>query len=217
MSPASLSTADMLAREIKNLINTGSLRDGDRLIERDLASQFGVSRIPLREAIRQLEREGLVDVYRNRGAVVRTLTAADIDEIYQLRALLEGQAIVQSLQHMDAETLSRAELVHQLLGSATEPAQQGLYNREFHELLYRRCQNQRLLTMISELRQQIERYEHFQHQLLADTLKFQDDHSLILSACRDNDPDAAREYTVNHILSAGQTLRSYIISCSQPG
>lgn len=51
------------------------------------ACQFSVSRIPMREAIQQLEREGLVEIYRNRGAVVKTLTAADVDEIYQLRAL----------------------------------------------------------------------------------------------------------------------------------
>lgn len=69
------------------------MRDGDRLVERDLACQFSVSRIPMREAIQQLEREGLVEIYRNRGAVVKTLTAADVDEIYQLRALLEGEAI----------------------------------------------------------------------------------------------------------------------------
>ena len=193
MSSVLLSTADMLASELKNLINNGSLRDGDRLVERDLASQFSVSRIPLREAIQKLEREGLVDVYRNRGAVVRTLTAHDVDEIYQLRALLEGDAIFQSLQNMDSETLTRAELVHKLLGSASEPTQQGQYNREFHELLYRKCKNQRLLKMINELRAQIERYELLQHRLLSETLTFQDEHEHILNACLRGDPAAARD------------------------
>ncbi|MGC1019233.1 GntR family transcriptional regulator, partial [Pantoea agglomerans] len=89
MSIVSLSTADMLAQELRRLINNGSLQDGDRLVERDLASRFSVSRIPLREAIQQLQREGLVEVYRNRGAVVKTLSVTDVDEIYQLRALME--------------------------------------------------------------------------------------------------------------------------------
>ena len=75
MNTASRSTADILAGELKTLINKGTLRDGDRLVERDLASQFAVSRIPMREAIQQLEREGLVEIYRNRGAVVKTLTS----------------------------------------------------------------------------------------------------------------------------------------------
>ncbi|PXH97845.1 GntR family transcriptional regulator [Klebsiella quasipneumoniae] len=212
MNAATRSTADILASELKILINKGVLRDGDRLVERDLACQFSVSRIPMREAIQQLEREGLVEIYRNRGAVVKTLTAADVDEIYQLRALLEGEAIFHSLKNMDPETLARAELVHQLLSSASESEQQGRYNREFHELLYRKCNNQRLLKMIGELREQIERYELFQNRLLSDTLKFQDEHQQILMACQQNNPQEARAYTVKHILSAGETLRAYIVS-----
>ncbi|QZY97681.1 GntR family transcriptional regulator [Pantoea dispersa] len=212
MNTVSLSTADMLAKELKLLINSGSLQDGDRLVERELASQFSVSRIPMREAIRQLEREGLVEVYRNRGAVVKTLTASDVDEIYQIRALLEGEAIFQSMQYMDSETITRAELVHKLLGGASEPKQQGLYNREFHELLYRKCKNHHLLGMINALREQIERYEIYQHRLLSDTLKFQDEHEHILRACQHSNPAKAREYTVKHILSAGQILKSYILS-----
>ena len=210
MNAATRSIADILASELKILINKGALRDGDRLVERDLACQFSVSRIPMREAIQQLEREGLVEIYRNRGAVVKTLTAADVDEIYQLRALLEGEAIFHSLKNM--ETLARAELAHQLLSSASEPEQQGRYNREFHELLYRKCNNQRLLKMIGELREQIERYELFQNRLLSDTLKFQDEHQQILMACQQNNPQEARAYTVKHILSAGETLRAYIVS-----
>lgn len=212
MNAATRSTADILASELKILINKGALRDGDRLVERDLACQFSVSRIPMREAIQQLEREGLVEIYRNRGAVVKTLTAADVDEIYQLRALLEGEAIFHSLENMDPETLARAELVHQLLSSASETELQGRYNREFHELLYRKCNNQRLLKMIGELREQIERYELFQNRLLSDTLKFQDEHQQILMACQQNNPQEARAYTVKHILSAGEILRAYIVS-----
>ena len=210
MSIVSLSTADMLAQELRRLINNGSLQDGDRLVERDLASRFSVSRIPLREAIQQLQREGLVEVYRNRGAVVKTLSVTDVDEIYQLRALMEGEAIFQSMQYIDSETIKRAELVHKLLGSTSDPEKQGLYNREFHELLYRKCKNQRLLKMINDLQQQIERYEIFQLRLVSDTLKFQVEHEHILSACQQNDPAGAREYTVKHILSAGLTLQSYI-------
>jgi DNA-binding GntR family transcriptional regulator len=164
----------------------------------------------MREAIQQLEREGLVEIYRNRGAVVKTLTAADVDEIYQLRALLEGEAIFHSLENMDPETLARAALVHQLLSSASEPEQQGRYNREFHELLYGKCNNQRLLKMIGELREQIERYELFQNRLLSDTLKFQDEHQQILMACQQNHPQEARAYTVKHILQQVKSLRLYL-------
>ena len=115
MSFRAVSTADLLANKLREMINNGSLRDGERLVERDLASHFDVSRIPMREAIRQLEHEGLVEIFRNRGAIVRTLTVDDLNEIYQLRALLEGEAIFQSVSNLSADNLARAELTHSLL------------------------------------------------------------------------------------------------------
>ncbi|MDI7047464.1 GntR family transcriptional regulator, partial [Escherichia coli] len=84
------STADAIAVSLRELIAAGDLEDGARLVERELADRFGVSRMPMREAIQKLEGEGLVELMRNRGAVVRTLTQSDLDEIYSLRMLLEG-------------------------------------------------------------------------------------------------------------------------------
>lgn len=66
------STADVIAASLREMINQGELPEGARLIERDLASQFAVSRIPLREAIQQLEREGIVETQRNRGLPLKS-------------------------------------------------------------------------------------------------------------------------------------------------
>lgn len=204
------STADVLADALRKMINNGSLQDGERLVERDLASHFSVSRIPLREAIRQLERDGLVETFRNRGAIVKTLSVEDIDEIYSLRALLEGEAVFQSVTNMDAETLARAELTHSLLANTSSFEKQGAYNREFHDHLYSGCKNQRLLTMINELRNQIERYEYLQRQLLAETPQFQGDHEAILMACKEKNAQKARSEIIQHINNAGQILRDFI-------
>jgi DNA-binding GntR family transcriptional regulator len=202
----------MLADELRKMINNGTLPDGERLVERELASHFSVSRIPMREAIRQLERDGLVEIFRNRGAIVRTLSCDDIDEIYQLRALLEGDAISQSVQNLDMDTLERAELTHKLLANTPDFEKQGLYNHEFHHLLYSGCKNKRLLAMIDELRNQIERYEYLQRQLLANTSKFQDDHASILVACRQRNPDVASREVIKHINAAGKMLKEFIRS-----
>jgi DNA-binding GntR family transcriptional regulator len=204
------STADMLAIELRKWINNGSLRDGERLVERDLASHFSVSRIPMREAIRQLERDGLVEIFRNRGAIVRMLSAEEIDEIYQLRALLEGEAVFQSVQNMSADILVRAELSHTLLATTIEFGKQGLLNREFHDLLYSGCKNQRLLTMINDLRNQIERYEYLQRQLLSETPIFQEDHAGILAACQARNAEKARTEVIRHIHIAGQILKNFV-------
>lgn len=206
------STADILAVELRKMINNGSLRDGERLVERDLAEHFSVSRIPMREAIRQLEHDGLVEIFRNRGAIVRSLSIDDINEIYQLRALVEGEAVFQSVKNLHTDTLARVELTHTLLAKTTEFEKQGVLNREFHDLLYSGCKNQRLLSMINDLRNQIERYEYLQRQLLSETSAFQVEHESIFVACKERDAEKARSETVLHIHSAGQMLCNFINS-----
>lgn len=196
------STADAVAASLREMIINGELQAGERLVERDLAERFGISRIPMREAIQRLEREGLLDIFRNRGAVVRMLSASDVQEIYDMRALLEGDAIFRSVKRLDDETLARAELVHRLLGEADAPRRQGELNREFHALLYGCCGNERLLKAIMELRSQVERYERLQATLLADTPSFQVEHEDILQACRERNARGARAMTVAHLESA---------------
>ncbi|MBR8265227.1 GntR family transcriptional regulator [Burkholderia cenocepacia] len=196
------STADAIAASLRDMIINGELAAGERLVERDLAERFGISRIPMREAIQRLEREGLLDIFRNRGAVVRMLSASDVHEIYDLRVLLEGDAIYRSVKRLDDETLARAELVHRLLGDATVPRRQGELNREFHALLYSCCGNARQLKSIAELRGQVERYERLQATLLADTSSFQVEHDDILQACLERDARGARAMTVAHLDSA---------------
>lgn len=210
MQPKIDSTADTLASSLRAAIAAGELRDGTRLIERDLAERFSVSRIPLREALKKLEAEGLVEIHPNRGAVVRTLLPADIEEIYGLRTLLEGDAIYRAIKRMDEETLVRAELVHRLLGKAKTPDKQGELNREFHELLYAPCGNARQLKAIRELRGQVERYERLQISLLADTPAFQNEHAAILKACRLRDARGARALTATHLASAKRIVERVV-------
>ncbi|KUY95788.1 GntR family transcriptional regulator [Burkholderia territorii] len=196
------STADAVAASLREMIINGELQAGERLVERDLAERFGISRIPMREAIQRLEREGLLDIFRNRGAVVRMLSASDVQEIYDMRTLLEGDAIHRSVKRLDDETLARAELVHRLLGESNVPRRQGELNREFHALLYSCCGNERQLKAIAELRSQVERYERLQATLLADTPSFQVEHEAILQACRERNARGARAMTVAHLDSA---------------
>ncbi|MDN7438850.1 GntR family transcriptional regulator [Burkholderia cepacia] len=204
------STADAVAASLRDMIINGEFEAGERLVERDLADRFGISRIPMREAIQRLEREGLLDIFRNRGAVVRTLGASDVQEIYDLRVLLEGDAIYRSVKRLDDETLARAELVHRLLGDTAVPRRQGELNREFHALLYSCCGNARQLNTIAELLSQVERYERLQATLLADTPSFQVEHEEILQACRERNARAARSMTVVHLESARRIVMGLV-------
>jgi DNA-binding GntR family transcriptional regulator len=209
------STADAICAALRRLISSGEIADGSRLVERDLAERFSVSRIPLREALRRLEAEGLIEIHRNRGAIVRTLTPADIEEIYSLRKLLEGDAIVRSIARMDDETLARASVVHLLLAQARTPEKQDELNREFHALLYAPCGNARQLKAIEELRSQVERYERLRTTLVADTPAFQQEHEQILAACRARDARRARTATLVHLASAQRIVESVLAQTSR--
>lgn len=202
IAPRAGAAADALADALRDLIARGELPDGARLVERELAERYAVSRVPLREAIQRLEREGLVQTQRHRGAVVRTLSAQDVREIYALRMLLEGDAIARAAQQIDDLTLARAERVHRQLGEAATPARQHALNLEFHEILYGACGNARQLQAIRDLRIQIERYERLQRRVLADTPAFQIEHDAILRACRARDGAHARAMTEAHLASA---------------
>lgn len=205
-----MSTSQHLAAELRGLIASGALPDGARLVERELAERFAVSRIPLREAIHKLAAEGLVELHANRGAAVRTLSVDDIEEIYHLRMLLEGDAVHRAVPRMDAETLARVALVHRLLGEAASADKQGELNREFHALLYTPCGNQRQLQAIRELRGQVERYERLQARLMADTPAFQHEHEAILHACQTGDAGRARALTVEHLATAKRIILKVI-------
>jgi DNA-binding GntR family transcriptional regulator len=194
------STAQAVAAALREMIVEGELVAGERLVERDLAERFEVSRIPLRD--------------RNRGAVVRMLDAQDIAEIYDLRVLLEGDAIFRAVKRVDDETLARAALVHRLLGEAQTRRKQGELNREFHELLYGACGNARMIATIRELRHQVERYERLQHTLLADTPAFQHEHEGILEACLARNARLARSLTVAHIESARRIALAVVVDQS---
>jgi len=99
--------AEVATELIRDAILTGDLQPGERLKEEALARSFDISRTPVREALRVLQMEGLVEVSRNRGAAVRTYTIDDLREIYSLRSLLEGYAARRAAQWMTPETLEQ--------------------------------------------------------------------------------------------------------------
>jgi DNA-binding GntR family transcriptional regulator len=193
------STADTVAASLRKLIAAGDLADGARLVERELASRLSVSKIHLREGLQKLKHEGLIEINKNRGAVVRTLTLADVEEIYSLRMLLEGDAIYHAVRRMDDATFTRVKLVHGLLGEATTPERQDELHREFHELLYAPCANARQLKSIRDLQSQVERYERFQTALLAGTRAFENEHENILKACQVGNARLAQSMIVAHL------------------
>lgn len=137
---------------IKHRILTGQLRPGLALVEAELAQQFGVSKTPVREALKTLAGSGLVVMNQYKGVAVRTVDAAMAHEVYDVRLLLEPEALRRTVSRgasLDAarEALARA-------AAAGDRAERSLANRDFHRALYLGCGNPLLARMLDDLRDQ---------------------------------------------------------------
>jgi DNA-binding GntR family transcriptional regulator len=151
-------TADYVAEALREAIHRGDLADGAVLNQAAVASHFGVSRVPVREAMRQLQAEGLITMRAHRLAEVRSLSLDRILEIYDLRALLEGYVIERALPHIDAARLEKlTELEKEMRGVADHVRWLGL-NARFHQMLYEPSGAEVTLELIDQLRARAERY-----------------------------------------------------------
>lgn len=142
----------------ENILN-GNLKPGERLIIRRIAQELGVSEIPVREAIRSLEAQGLVTMVPHSGAQVAMLDEDDIKEIMEIRSILEGHA-AKSAVPMSEEVLDKLKQYMSEMSNCVangEYAQFGIINRKFHKLIYEQASNKRLKKMIDEMLSESER------------------------------------------------------------
>ncbi|MEV8564070.1 GntR family transcriptional regulator [Streptomyces sp. NPDC051322] len=137
---------------IKHSILTGQLSPGQALVETELAAQFGVSKTPVREALKTLAGTGLVVMSQYKGVTVRTVDAAMAREVYDVRLLLEPEALKRSILRKASLQAAQEALVR--ADGAEDRAERSLANREFHRALYLPCGNPLLAKMLDEVRDQ---------------------------------------------------------------
>ncbi|WP_330291904.1 GntR family transcriptional regulator [Streptomyces sp. NBC_00576] len=137
---------------IKHRILTGQLTPGQALVETELAAQFGVSKTPVREALKTLAGTGLVVMNQYKGVTVRMVDADMAREVYDVRLLLEPEALRRSVRRGASLDVARDALTR--ADQATDTAERSLANREFHRSLYVRCGNPLLGRMLDEVRDQ---------------------------------------------------------------
>lgn len=197
-------TVERIASELKSRILGGRLAPGQRLISRDMVEQLGISRGSLREAFRRLEADGLVDVVPNRGAVVRSLSAAEVAHVYQIREALEGYAARVAAQNIDVGD-NRARFLAVLEKGRVHLERPNFQefivdNRAFHQEIVRMCGNPALGELIDkyqlpvfmiQLRQQIG-----SAQMMANAIAEHDDIGAALLAGK---PDDAYQAMKRHL------------------
>jgi DNA-binding GntR family transcriptional regulator len=196
---------------LKAAIISGRLAPGQALVESELAAQFGFSKTPVREALKSLEGTGLVVIRPYTGAKVRVFTEADAIAIYDMRLLLEPEAVRRSLASgalLDAaaDALERAR-------SATDGTGRSIANRDFHRALYARCGNPLLLQTLDGLRDQIALISAGSWARSASWELEAAEHRHILDVARSGDPDGAADLVAAHI---GNFTRRHIAG-NEPG
>lgn len=208
------SLTSAVADKLRDQIIRGEIPEGAQLRQDAIATQYHVSRIPVREALRQLDAEGLISIVPNRGAVVPALSPDDIRELFSIRALLEPEVLKLSIPHLKEEDLSQAEAVLAKYVSELKREDHvsawGRLNWQFHSILYSRANQPRFMAIIRNVNNSGERYTRLQLYLTHGMKRANEEHHQILDFCRQRDVTAACKLLRQHIQYAGESLRKVL-------
>jgi DNA-binding GntR family transcriptional regulator len=195
-------THELVAAALREAITTGQLRGNQPLPQDEIAAQFKVSHIPVREALRQLEAEGLVTYQANRGATVTALTPGEISEIYQIRSILETAALRRAVARLSPTVLAHAGQILDQAERATDGAEWGSLDVEFHRTIYDLDDRPRLKELIEGLLRRVDRY-WLSHGLM---LKYRDtfdrEHRELLAAVTSGNAEVAARVLDAHLTDA---------------
>ena len=205
-----ITAADQIAQSLRDAILRGQLRGGEPLPQDELAAQFGASKIPAREALVQLQAEGLVQFTHNKGAVVTTLTAAGVREIYDMRIALEALALRRAIPNMGKPEFVRAGGLIEIMDDARDPLAWSRLNWEFHAALYAPCGMPRLLDTVRMLHANVTRY-HVAFLTGVDYhAEAQRQHRVILRSCKAGDADRAAAQLARHMGVASRMIAHHL-------
>lgn len=204
---------ELVFEAIREAIINGQLRPGERLMEIQLAEELGVSRTPVREAIRKLELEGFVVMIPRKGAYVADISMKDVADVFEIRAALEGLAAQLAAERITDEEIEQLErLLVEVARCVEENDVNGLVEADtrFHEVLYTASRNDRLLQILTLLREQI---QTFRARTLAHPERMREaleEHRAVVEAVTQRDPELARRAAQDHIESAENSLMTLI-------
>jgi len=201
-----LTTAERVAQALRTAIANGTLAAGQPIVQEEIAARYQVSRMPVREALQQLEAEGLVVIYAGRGAFVTTLTPAEIAEIYEIRSLLEVDLLRRAFPALTPPILQQAEAILQQLDGAQESSAWSELDQAFHATLYEPAQRPRFLELVTTLRRQVTHLFYLVNTPAEYRSRFQREHRQIVDACRVGDLPGALAALEAHLRDSYQAI-----------
>jgi DNA-binding GntR family transcriptional regulator len=198
--------SDEVASSLRAAIQKGELAPGQQLLQEEIAQRFGVSRIPVREAMRQLESEGLITIVLNRSATVTKLSASEILELYEIRSLLECHALRLAMPGFTSIDLERLTLQLKQLDLETNPSKWGELDWQFHQQLYALANRSKLAEMIDRMRNSTNRFYFLGGGQGAHLPDCQASHWKLLDAVKSGDAAIATQVLHQHLMDAAEKV-----------
>lgn len=195
-----------IADELRAMIATGKLSPGQRLIELQLSQQLEVTRNRVRDALRRLEHEGFVKITPNIGAVVAEFSRADIEQMYDLLAVLDGLAVRIATPFITPRQITTLESIATTMETSDKPIVFADHNNEFHSLLCSFSENGRLMRVAENLRLNISAFGFRSFYVPGQIMASNEDHRKILQAIRDRKPAKAETVIRKHVVDAKNRL-----------
>lgn len=193
------SMSERVADALRDAIRSGELADGTELNQIALAAHFGISRVPVREAMRQLQAEGWIHAEKHQRAVVRGLTAERILEVLELRAVLEAHLVAKAVPKMTEPVLAELRAICGAMSRAGDHRRWLELNREFHRTLYQPSGCVTTIELLEQLTSQVERYVRGRGARIAREREALREHRAILDAVRTKDVREAQRLVRLHV------------------
>ena len=200
---------DVVFNTLRQAILTGELKPGERLMEIHLANKLGVSRTPIREAIRKLELEGLVNIIPNKGAYVTGISDKDVHDIYMIRSMLEGLCVRWATEHITQEQLEELDEIillseyHMDKGHSDQLTE---LDGRFHQILYEASQSRILDHVLSDFHKYVQLARRTSVKTEERAIKSIGEHNEILNAIKAKDAEKAGNLATIHIMHVMENL-----------
>ncbi len=205
--------AAAITAQLRDSVLDGSYSEGAQLRQDALAMSFGVSRIPVREALLQLEAEGLVQIFPHKGAVVTGLSRAEVDDVFELRSMLEVRLLRHSAPLLTQADFIEIDAVQAAFADAIrrrDSSRWGALNAELHMALYKRADLPRSLTLVAHLLTASERYTRIQLTSRTAWQRAQAEHAALIDLCRSGQLDQACILLASHIATVHADLSAML-------
>jgi Transcriptional regulators len=204
---------DVVFNTLRQAILKGELKPGERLMEIQLANRLGVSRTPIREAIRKLELEGLVLMIPRKGAEVAQITIKNLQDVLQVRGALEQLAIQIVCKNITEEGIAELKKANKEFEKAIKQGDLTVITDadvEFHEIIYNATNNTRLINILNNLREQMYRYRVEYLKDRNSHAKLVEEHELIIAQLSSGDEIGAVKTILTHIENQTITVMKYL-------